>query len=159
MNAHVGDRNHVRRVSQVQFAPPFSCRYQFHFRVAMRRAVSAELPVSRYTQHHSSPADRQQWTLRRGIEASLWAPGPVASQSCVAAGLITPAAPAGYRNDAVYLRKSRYVPPRWEAVRDVMPTLFDLLESEREPGVRALPATGHRTCRRNYRPRLGARSR
>ena len=33
---------------------------------------------------------------------------------------------AGYRNDAVYLRTSRYVPPRWEAVRDAMPALFDL---------------------------------
>jgi Fic family protein len=52
--------------------------------------------------------------------------------------MIAPAALAGYRNDAVYLRKSRYVPPRWEAVRDAMPTLFDLLESETEPGVRAV---------------------
>jgi hypothetical protein len=59
-------------------------------------------------------------------------------QPCVAAGLIAPAALAGYRNDAVYLRKSRYVPPRWEAVRDAMPTLFDLLENETEPGVRAV---------------------
>jgi hypothetical protein len=40
-------------------------------------------------------------------------------QPCVAAGLIPAAALAGYRNDAVYLRTSRYVPPRWEAVRDV----------------------------------------
>src|ERR1700722_12204423 len=59
-------------------------------------------------------------------------------QPCVAAGLIAPAALAGYRNDAVYLRKSRHVPPRWEAVRDAMPALFDLLESETEPGVRAV---------------------
>jgi fido (protein-threonine AMPylation protein) len=59
-------------------------------------------------------------------------------QPCVAAGMITPGALAGYRNDAVYLRKSRYVPPRWEVVRDAMPTLFDLLESETEPGVRAV---------------------
>ena len=57
---------------------------------------------------------------------------------CVVAGLIKPAALAGYRNDAVYLRTSRYVPPRWEAVRDAMPALFDLLESEPEPGVRAV---------------------
>jgi len=59
-------------------------------------------------------------------------------QPCVAAGLIAPAALAGYRNDAVYLRTSRYVPPRWEAVRDAMPALFDLLENESEPGVRAV---------------------
>jgi len=59
-------------------------------------------------------------------------------QPCVAAGLIAPGALAGYRNDAVYLRTSRYVPPRWEAVRDAMPALFDLLEHEPEPGVRAV---------------------
>ena len=59
-------------------------------------------------------------------------------QPCVAAGLIPPSALAGYRNDAVYLRTSRYVPPRWEAVRDAMPALFDLLEQETEPGVRAV---------------------
>ena len=59
-------------------------------------------------------------------------------QPCVSAGLLTPGALAGYRNDAVYLRTSRYVPPRWEAVRDAMPALFDLLEQEPEPGVRAV---------------------
>jgi fido (protein-threonine AMPylation protein) len=59
-------------------------------------------------------------------------------QPCVAAGLIAPGALAGYRNDAVYLRTSRYVPPRWEAVRDAMPALFDLLEREPDAGVRAV---------------------
>lgn len=59
-------------------------------------------------------------------------------QPCVAAGLLRPGALAGYRNDAVYLRTSRYVPPRWEAVRDAMPALFDLMEQETEPCVRAV---------------------
>lgn len=59
-------------------------------------------------------------------------------QPCVAAGLVPASALAGYRNDAVYLRTSRYVPPRWEAVRDAMPALFDLLETEPEPAVRAV---------------------
>ncbi len=59
-------------------------------------------------------------------------------QPCVIGGLIAPSALAGYRNDAVYLRTSRYVPPRWEAVRDAMPALFELLEDEPEPGVRAV---------------------
>lgn len=62
-------------------------------------------------------------------------------QPCVAAGLIPAAALAGYRNDAVYLRTSRYVPPRWEAVRDAMPALFDLLEGEADAGV--LAVLGH----------------
>jgi Fic family protein len=59
-------------------------------------------------------------------------------QPSVAAGIIAPTALAGYRNDFVFLRTSRYVPPRWEAVRDAMPALFDLLESEAEPAVRAV---------------------
>jgi fido (protein-threonine AMPylation protein) len=56
----------------------------------------------------------------------------------VAAGIIPVDALAGYRNDFVFLRTSRYVPPRWEAVLDAMPALFDLLESETEPAVRAV---------------------
>lgn len=59
-------------------------------------------------------------------------------QPCVHAGLIAPSALAGHRNHAVYLRTSRYVPPRWEIVRDAMPALFDLLEAESEPAVRAV---------------------
>ncbi len=59
-------------------------------------------------------------------------------QPCVTAGLIEASALAGYRNDAVFLRGSRHVPPRWEAVRDAMPALFDLLEAETEPCVRAV---------------------
>jgi hypothetical protein len=59
-------------------------------------------------------------------------------QPSVAAGLIAPSALAGYRDDAVFLRGSRHVPPRWEAVRDAMPALFDLLEREMEPAVRAV---------------------
>jgi fido (protein-threonine AMPylation protein) len=59
-------------------------------------------------------------------------------QPCVAAGLIPASALAGYRDDAVFLRGSRHVPPRREAVRDAMPALFDLLEGEAEPGVRAV---------------------
>jgi fido (protein-threonine AMPylation protein) len=59
-------------------------------------------------------------------------------QPFVAAGVVPAAALAGYRNDAVYLRTSRYVPPRWEAVRDAMPALFELLQHETHAGVRAV---------------------
>ena len=57
---------------------------------------------------------------------------------CVTAGLIPAGALAGYRNFPVYLRTSRYVPPRWEAMRDAMPVFFDLLEKEPDSGVRAV---------------------
>jgi Fic family protein len=59
-------------------------------------------------------------------------------QPCVAAGLVPAGALAGYRNDAVSLRTSRSVPPRWEVVRDAMPALFDLLETETECSVRVV---------------------
>jgi len=59
-------------------------------------------------------------------------------QPCVTAGLLRVGDLAGYRNNAVYLRTSRYAPPRWEAVRDAMPAFFDLLEKESEPSVRAV---------------------
>ncbi|MGO8840765.1 MAG: Fic family protein [Methyloceanibacter sp.] len=59
-------------------------------------------------------------------------------QPSVAAGLIPASALAGYRNHAVFVRGSRYVPPRWEAVRDAMPTMFDLIEAEENRGVRAV---------------------
>jgi fido (protein-threonine AMPylation protein) len=62
-------------------------------------------------------------------------------QPSVTAGLIEAGTLAGYRNTPVYLRASRYVPPRWEAVRDAMPAFFDLLEKEPEPSVRAV--VGH----------------
>ena len=59
-------------------------------------------------------------------------------QPCVTAGLLEPGSLAGYRNVPVYLRGSRYVPPRWEAVREAMPALFNLLENEPEVSVRAV---------------------
>lgn len=59
-------------------------------------------------------------------------------QPCVTAGLLPARALAGYRKDAVYLRTSRYVPPRWETVRDAIPALFDLIGKEPEAAVRAV---------------------
>ena len=58
-----------------------------------------------------------------------------------AAGLYDPSALAGYRNRPVYLLGSRHVPPRSTLLPDCMETLFDLLEQEREPAVRAV--AGH----------------
>lgn len=59
-------------------------------------------------------------------------------QPSVAAGLMGAAALAGYRNQPVLLRGSRHVPPRADVLRDAMPALFDLLEEEKEPSVRAV---------------------
>lgn len=54
----------------------------------------------------------------------------------VAAGLMKATDLAGYRNGPVYIRRSMHVPPRYEAVRELMPTLFELLANESEPAVR-----------------------
>ncbi len=56
----------------------------------------------------------------------------------VVAGILKPADLAGYRNGAVYIRHSMHVPPRSEAVRELMPAFFDKLREEDEPAVRVV---------------------
>ena len=56
----------------------------------------------------------------------------------VTAGVISAADLAGYRSDQVYIQRSQHVPPRHEAVRDLMPAFFDLLREEEEPPVRVV---------------------
>jgi hypothetical protein len=56
----------------------------------------------------------------------------------VAAGILKPADLAGYRSGPVFIRQSMHVPPRSEAVRELMPTFFDLLREEREASVRVV---------------------
>lgn len=54
----------------------------------------------------------------------------------VTAGLLKPGDLAGYRDNPVYIRRSRHVPLNRDAVRDAMPAFFDLLREETEPAVR-----------------------
>ena len=56
----------------------------------------------------------------------------------VVAGLLKTTDLAGYRNHQVYIAQSKNVPLNPEAVRDTMPVLFDLLEEEPAPSVRAV---------------------
>lgn len=56
----------------------------------------------------------------------------------VDAGLLKSADLAGYRNGPVYIRQSMHVPLNGDAVRDAMPTFFDLLREEEEPAVRVV---------------------
>ena len=56
----------------------------------------------------------------------------------VAAGLLAARLLAGHRTGPVYLRGSRHVPPRAEIVGEAMATLFDLVEAEPDPFVRAV---------------------
>ncbi len=56
----------------------------------------------------------------------------------VTAGIVPAHALAGYRTQPVYIRGSRHVPPRSDAVVDAMGALFDLLDAEPESAVRAV---------------------
>jgi hypothetical protein len=56
----------------------------------------------------------------------------------VSAGILKPADLAGYRSGPVFIRQSMHVPPRSEAVRELMPAFFDLLREEREASVRVV---------------------
>lgn len=61
----------------------------------------------------------------------LWAPS-------VTAGILRPGDLAGYRNGPIYIRRSMHAPPSMEAVRDLMPAFFDLLEEKAEPAARVV---------------------
>jgi hypothetical protein len=56
----------------------------------------------------------------------------------VTANLLKATDLAGYRNGQVYIRGSMHVPLNCEAVRDAMPTFFDLLRAETDPAVRVV---------------------
>jgi len=56
----------------------------------------------------------------------------------VDAGFLKPADLAGYRTDKVFIRGATHVPPSQDAVRDMMPELCDLLETEPSAVVRAV---------------------
>lgn len=61
----------------------------------------------------------------------MFAPG-------ITAGILRPADLAGYRNNQVYIRASKHVPPGHDAVRDMLPTLFELIKEEPEASVRVV---------------------
>jgi len=56
----------------------------------------------------------------------------------ITAGILKASDLAGYRNGPVFIRKSMHSPPSREAVRDMMPLLFELLREETNPAVRVV---------------------
>ncbi|BBO81829.1 hypothetical protein DSCO28_23950 [Desulfosarcina ovata subsp. sediminis] len=88
-------------------------------RKSVRKVLADENPGS------VSENDHRQWYRE------MFAPN-------VKAGLLSPGDLAGYRNAPVYIRRSMHVPPRYEAVRDLMPAFFSLLQEESEPSVRVV---------------------
>jgi len=56
----------------------------------------------------------------------------------VTAGILKAADLAGFRNGPVYIRRSMHVPPSHEAVRELIPEFFEILQAETEAAVRAV---------------------
>lgn len=56
----------------------------------------------------------------------------------VTVGILSAADLAGYRNGPVYIRRSMHTPPNSDAVRDLMPAFFELLQQEQEASVRVV---------------------
>ncbi|MBK9099493.1 MAG: Fic family protein [bacterium] len=56
----------------------------------------------------------------------------------VTAGLLRPSDLAGYRNSQVFISNSNHIPMSCNGVRDAMPVLFEMLQEEKEPAVRAV---------------------
>lgn len=100
-------------------------------------------------------AARGYWQAHRAVRDSLArvlrgeSAGAVASQDhgtwyremfapSFTAGLLRAADLAGYRSEQAYIRRSMHVPPRREAVRDMMPAFFELLAAEDAPCVRVV---------------------
>lgn len=54
----------------------------------------------------------------------------------VDAGILKPTDLAGYRRSQVFIRCSKHVPPKVEAIIDLMPAFFELLKNEEEAPVR-----------------------
>jgi len=105
--------------------------------------------------HQDALAARGYWQTYRAVHASLSRvlqgenAGTVADEDLgnwyremfapsVTAGLLQPSDLAGFRNGQVFIRRSMHVPPRCEAVRDMMPAFFDLLVQETEISVRVV---------------------
>jgi hypothetical protein len=106
-------------------------------------------------EHRNALAARGYWQAFQAVEQSIKKvlggenAGRVANRDhatwyrelfgpSVTAGILRASDLAGYRNAPVYIRRSMYTPPNIEAVRELMPALFDLLESEEEAAVRVV---------------------
>lgn len=88
-------------------------------RASLLKVLEGENPGTRLR------ADLQDWYL------ALWS-------SSVQAGLVKPSELAGWRGSQVFIKNARHTPLPPEAVRDAMPLLFEMLQAETEPCVRAV---------------------
>jgi Fic/DOC family protein len=103
--------------------------------------------------HADALAARGYWQAFQAVKKSVGKvlggenPGKVIAQDhgtwyrelfgpSVGAGILAAGDLAGYRNRPVYIKNSMHTPPRHEAVIDLMPAFFELLENESNPAAR-----------------------
>lgn len=106
-------------------------------------------------QHRDAMAARGYWQAFQSVKKSLEEvlsgadSGQVADKAhrawyrelfapSVEVGIIRASDLAGYRNQPVFIRRSKHVPPAHDQVRDLMPAYFELLSSEKSGAVRAV---------------------
>jgi len=106
-------------------------------------------------EHKNAMAARGYWQSFQAVKSSIKEilsgknPGQIADNDhnkwyrelfapSVAVGILKPSDLAGYRNDQVYIKGSMHTPLKPDAVRDAIPTLFDLMKEEPESCVRVV---------------------
>jgi len=106
-------------------------------------------------EHKNAMAARGYWQAFQAVQESIKKillgenPGQIADKNhntwyrelfapSVSVGILKPSDLAGYRNDLVFIKGSMHTPLNPDALRDAIPTLFDLLKEEPEPSVRAV---------------------
>jgi hypothetical protein len=113
-NAIKGDRDHRDALAARGYWQAF-------------QAVKHSIDKVLHKENAGTIADRDHGTWYR----ELFGPS-------VTSGILKASDLAGYRNGPVYIRRSMHVPPRHEAVLELMPTFFELLQQENEPAVRVV---------------------
>lgn len=119
------------------------------------QAESLDESLDESKQHLDAMAAKGYWDTFQEVKKAVRSvlegknPGDVLEQThtdwylalfgpSVAAGIVKQSDLAGYRTGPVYIRQSMHTPPNREALREMMPILFDLLAEEKNAAVRVV---------------------
>jgi Fic family protein len=124
----------IERVSSPEWSPDNDAKDRAdHDALAARGYYQAFLLVKEAIQRIVSGADAAQ-----EVKAGYIRWYQQLFQPMVLVGKLRPQTLAGHRRHPVYLRGSRFVPPRSEVINEAMDTLMDLIANEPEASVRAV---------------------
>ncbi len=106
----------------------------------MRDALAAKGYLEAYKQVLTSIRETLDKSLNPGEQLRKHLPAwhLALFSSSVAAGIVTAVDLAGYRNRPIFINGALHVPPPSEALRDCMPLLMSLLQSEESGAVRSV---------------------